>query len=150
MTARAGSTRDGGQAELTEAAAARPAPALTRSHTFLATADQARPARQFLAATLNGSALTGDALICLSELVTNSICHSNSARPGGAFTVRARLWPGLLRVEAEDEGAPWAHGHHDDGQSGRGLLIVSQLATAWGISGNGATSRTVWFEMTHP
>jgi hypothetical protein len=30
---------------------------------------------------------------------------------------------------------------------GRGLLIVSQLAGAWGRDGSGAVGWTVWFEM---
>lgn len=120
------------------------------SRTFPATADQARPARQFLAAILTDSPLTGDALICLSELVTNAICHSNSTQPGGTFTVRASLHTHSLRVEVQDQGGPWTRRHHNDGQGGRGLLIVSQLATTWDITGDGATSRTVSFEMTRP
>ena len=103
-------------------------------------------ARRFLAANLNGSAPTGDALICLSELVTNAIRHSNSRRPGGTFTVRASAGHGRLRVEIEDQGGPWRPRQGADGQGGRGLLVVDQLTTAWGISGNG-TARVVWFEM---
>lgn len=150
MTAQTGSTRPGGHADLSVGAAARPAPAPTQSRTFPAAADQARPARQFLAAILNDSPLTGDALACLSELAANAIIHSNSRNPGGTFTVCVTLAPGWLRVEVEDQGGPWAPDHDDGGQNGRGLLIVSQLATTWDISGHGATSRTVWFEMTRP
>ena len=93
---------------------------------------------------------TGAALICLSELVTTAICHSNSARPGGTFTIRASLHDGSLRAEVEDQGGPWAHSPHSDGQSGRGLLIVSRLATTWGISGDGASARVVWFTLDRP
>src|SRR5438552_11916124 len=107
MVAPADSSRGGGPADLAVATAARPPPALTQSHTFPATADQARMARRFLAANLNGSAPTGDALICLSELVTNAIRHSNSRRPGGTFTVRASAGHGRLRVEVEAQGGPW-------------------------------------------
>ncbi|HVD03699.1 MAG TPA: ATP-binding protein [Candidatus Dormibacteraeota bacterium] len=121
-----------------------------RSCTFEAIPSRVREARSFLAAVLNDSPLTGDALICLSELVTNSICHSNSARPGGTFTVRVSLDGRSLRVEVEDQGGPWAHDHHNDGQSGRGLLIVSQLATTWDISGNATSARVVWFTLDCP
>lgn len=150
MTARTGSTFGDGHARLSVAAVVRPAPALTQSRAFPATTDQARAARQFLAAVLHGCALADDALACLSELAANALMHSNSRNPGGTFTVRVGLHGGRLRVEVEDQGGVWQQGHHNDGQSGRGLLIVSQLATAWDISGDGATSRTVWFEMTRP
>ena len=150
MAARAGSTHGSGHADLTTAAAARPAPALTQSRTFPATADQTRAARQFLAAILNDSPLTDDALACLSELAANALIHSNSRHPDGTFTVRVSLHGRRLRVEVEDQGGPWVQGHHHDGLSGRGLLIVSQLATTWDICGDGGTSRTVWFEMTRP
>lgn len=33
---------------------------------------------------------------------------------------------------------------------GRGLLIVSQLACEWGISGDSQTGRTAWFEIACP
>ena len=39
----------------------------TRSRSFLATADQVREARQFLAEVLDGIPLAADALTCLSE-----------------------------------------------------------------------------------
>ena len=120
------------------------------ARTFEALPSRVGDARRFLASILSDSSLTGDALICLSEIATNAVLHSNSGQPHGAFTVRVSLGKSTLRVEVEDQGGPWAHGYHNDGQSGRGLLIVSQLATTWDISGDGTTSRTVWFEMTHP
>ncbi len=125
-------------------------PRFARSCTFEAVPSRVREARSFLAAILNDSPLADDALICLSELVTNAIRHSNSARSGGTFTVRVSLHDGSLRVEVEDQGGSWAHDHHHDGQSGRGLLIVSQLATTWDISGDGTSARVVWFTLDCP
>jgi anti-sigma regulatory factor (Ser/Thr protein kinase) len=107
-------------------------------------------ARRFLACLLNGSPLAGDAQTCRSELATNAICHSNSALPGGTFTVRVHLHGHSLRVDVEDQGGPWAPVRHNGEQNGRGLLIVSQLATTWGIKGDGTTIGTVSFEMTRP
>jgi anti-sigma regulatory factor (Ser/Thr protein kinase) len=103
-------------------------------------------ARQFLARALGDCPLAGDALACLSELATNSVLHSNSRRPEGSFTVRARLCPAGLRVEVEDEGGPWQRRPGPDGQCGRGLVIVGALASDWSTAGDG-TSRTVWFEL---
>ncbi|SRR6266568_81088 len=124
-----------------------PAP-FTWSRSFPATPDQVPQARRFLADILNGSLLTPDALLCLSELVTNAIEHSHSSRPGGRFTVRASVRSGSLRVEVEDEGGPWQPPSKYDTQRGRGLIIVGQLARDWNITGDRTTApRTVWFEI---
>jgi hypothetical protein len=49
-------------------------------------------------------------------------------------------------VEVEDEGGPWRPGGGQNGQSGRGLAIVGQLASRWGRDDCG-DPRTVWFEI---
>jgi anti-sigma regulatory factor (Ser/Thr protein kinase) len=121
----------------------------TWTRSFPATPDQVGEARRFLAAILDDSPITGDALTCLSELAANAVLHSNSRRPGGYFAVRARLHPGMLRVEVEDEGGPWESRHQPDGQRGRGLAIVEGLSSQWSISGDGTGTRTVWFETIH-
>ena len=117
----------------------------TFTRSFPATADQVRDARRFLAQALGDCPLAGDALACLSELAANSVLHSNSRRPGGCFTVRARLYPQGLRVEVEDEGGPWQRPGPDE-QCGRGLVIVGALASDWSMASDG-TGRTVWFEL---
>lgn len=118
----------------------------TFTRSFSATADQVRDARRFLSQALGDCPLAGDALACLSELAANSVLHSNSRRPGGCFTVRARLHPAGLRVEVEDEGGPWQRGPGPEDQCGRGLVIVGALASDWSMAGDG-TGRTVWFEL---
>jgi anti-sigma regulatory factor (Ser/Thr protein kinase) len=133
-----------------------PHPAISQSHprqatprwsaTIPATPDQVSRARHQLAAFLNGSPVAEDALLCLSELVTNAILHSHSARPGGVLTVTAILTPGRLRVEVQDDGGPWQPPTTSDGLRGRGLAIVAALAR-WGITGDGTGRRTVWFEL---
>lgn len=115
------------------------------SRTFPATADQVPQARRFLAALLDGSPSADDALICLGELACNALQHSRSGRPGGTFTVRATLTTATLRVAVEDEGGPWTPCPGPDDQHGRGLLIVSGLARAWGRTGGSSIGRTVWF-----
>jgi anti-sigma regulatory factor (Ser/Thr protein kinase) len=72
------------------------------SRTFPATPEHTGHARRFLAAILNGSPLTPDAVACLAELANNAIVHSASRHPGGTFTVRAHTSPAGLRVEVED------------------------------------------------
>ncbi len=96
-----------------------------------------------------------DALLCVSELVTNAVLHSRSGQPGGWFAVRATVRAGSVRVEVADEGGPWRRERDGDGQNGRGLLIVGEMAGRWGREDgagrwgreDGAGRRTVWFEM---
>jgi anti-sigma regulatory factor (Ser/Thr protein kinase) len=145
------------------------APPLAWSRAFPATPAQAREARRFLAAILDGRPAADEAILCLSELVTNATVHSHSGG-GGHYTVRAELHERHLRVEVQDEGGPWAWprggsngvvvptllqvqqrgAHHlteADERHGRGLLIVSRLARDWGRHGSSAAGWTVWFEM---
>lgn len=120
---------------------------VTTTRTFPATPDQVSAARRFLARFAEGFPAAGDALLCLSEVATNAIQHSRSARPGGQFIVHVTLAPGRLRVEVEDEGGPWQPParHHDHG--GRGLAILTGL-THWGITIGGNGHRAIWFEIT--
>ena len=122
---------------------------LAWSRAFPATPEQAREARRFLARILDGRPAADDAILCLSEMAANATIHSNSCRPGGYFTVRAEMRGDRLRVEVHDEGGPWTVPPPDGVQHGHGLHIISQLAHAWGISGDSDTGWTVWFEAAH-
>jgi serine/threonine-protein kinase RsbW len=121
------------------------APQTTWSRAFPATPQQVGEARRFLAAILDGRAAADDAVLCLSELASNAVLHSRSATPGAQFTIRATLKNDQLRVEVSDDGGPWHWPDGDDDQHGRGLVIVSHLATAWGRAGTPDTGWTVWF-----
>jgi serine/threonine-protein kinase RsbW len=112
------------------------APLLAWSRVFPAVPAQVREARQFLSAILDGRPATDDSILCLSELVTNATVHSRSSEPDGHFSVRVHLDGGCLRVEVSDQGGPWAQPAQTDERNGRGLLIVDQLARAWGRTGN--------------
>jgi len=126
-------------------------PPLAWSRTYPGRADHVGEARRFLASVLDGRAAAYEAVLCLSELAANAVTHSNSRNPGGLFTVRAAVRHGdSVRVEVEDQGGPWIKPSCADGQHGRGLLIVSQLATDWGVSGNCQAGWIVWFEIACP
>lgn len=82
-----------------------------------------------------------------SELVTNAIVHA-----GTAVTLRVSLEPGgrCGRIEVHDDVALGARGlggrrPHRPGQatSGRGLSIVSSLASEWGVRRD-CLGKTVW------
>ena len=124
------------------------APLISWSRDFHAVPEQAREARRFLGTILDGRANADDALLCLSELVTNATMHSNSRHAGGQITVRVQLHGSRLRVEVTDQGGPWiAHPSDPAGLHGRGLVILSRLAHTWGRIGNPSAGWTAWFEM---
>jgi anti-sigma regulatory factor (Ser/Thr protein kinase) len=122
------------------------APPLVWSHTFPAAAAQIGEARRFLAGILGDLPTADDAVLCLSELATNATVHSHS-RDGGHYTVRVELHSQHLRVAVHDQGGPWTPPGDGDEHHGRGLLIVSRLATSWGRDGHAAVGWTVWFQM---
>ena len=136
----------------TPRATAAPMPVSLRGHRrFPGRADQVREARQFLSRLLGSFPATDDAVLCLSELASNAVLHSNSGKPGGTFVVRADIRQGsCLHVEISDQGGPWSHPVRADGQHGRGLLIVGHVARDWGVIGDGQQGWTVWFEISHP
>jgi anti-sigma regulatory factor (Ser/Thr protein kinase) len=122
------------------------APPLVWSRSFPAAAAQIGQTRRFLAGILGDLPAAGDAVLCLSELATNATMHSRS-RDGGHFTVRVELHVQRLHVAVHDQGGPWARPSGADERHGRGLLIVSRLATSWGRDGQSTEGWTVWFEM---
>jgi anti-sigma regulatory factor (Ser/Thr protein kinase) len=115
---------------------------------FPATASQITRARHFLASFLADSPLAADALLCLSEVASNSVIHSNSRSEGGNFSVSVeRYEDGHFRVEVEDQGGSWIERTKPEGQMSLGLRIVGQLARKWGIKNASDSARTVWFEV---
>jgi serine/threonine-protein kinase RsbW len=123
------------------------APLIGWSRAFPATPAQVREARQFLTGILDGHPATNDAVLCLSELVTNATIHSRSRQPGGHFRVRVETHASHVRVEVTDQGGPWAQSRPHDDQNGRGLLIVAQLARDFGRCGDERAGWTVWSEI---
>lgn len=90
------------------------------SRVFPGQPDQVREARAFLRGVLGGCPVADTALLVCSELASNAVQHSRSARPGGAFTVRARLRPGAWAwIEVQDEGGRWAAGKQRSDERGR-------------------------------
>jgi serine/threonine-protein kinase RsbW len=122
------------------------APPLVSSRTFPADPAQIREARSFLAGMLGDLPEADDAVLCLSELATNATLHSRS-RDGGHYTLRVELHSRHLRVSVHDQGGPWTPPGDGDEHHGRGLLIVSRLASSWGRDGQSTDGWTVWFEM---
>jgi anti-sigma regulatory factor (Ser/Thr protein kinase) len=128
--------------------AARPVQAWTR--VFPARPEQVRWARKFLTAAVGGCPVADDAALCLSELAGNSVLHSASSRPGGAFTVNVAIRHGdYVRIEVRDEGGPWDERPWTDGRA-HGLAIVRALAAESGIDGDAATGWIGWARFDWP
>lgn len=84
-----------------------------------------------------------DAALVLSELVTNAVLHGRTP-----LSVLLRLTGDVLRVEVADDSAigPSFSMLDPTAVTGRGLLLVSELADAWGIEPRG-TGKAVWCEL---
>ena len=112
--------------------------------TFPGRPDQIRHARQCLAEMLDGCPVADDAVLCLSELASNSVIHSDSGKPGGAFTVRTEIRDGeYVRLEVHDGGGRWLGRRHTDGRA-HGLAIVRDVAADSGVGGDALTGWIAW------
>jgi anti-sigma regulatory factor (Ser/Thr protein kinase) len=84
------------------------------------------------------------AMLIVSELVTNAIVHSGSAVIGCTLM----LSRDLLRVEVTDQGTgrtvPVVRHAATDDMTGRGLMLVSTVAEAWGACPAVPWGWTVW------
>ena len=111
--------------------------------TYPAEPGQVRVARAALAGWLGGRPLTDEVILVASEFATNAVLHSDSGR-GGAFTLRAEVRQGRIRIEVEDAGGPWRGGVRDDGRP-HGFDVVAAIAGAgnWGIDGDNR-GRVAW------
>ena len=114
----------------------------TCAMTFPGRPESAAAARRWAARCLPmGCPAAADVVLCVSELVTNSVMHSRSGLvPGGTVRVRIAAAPGVwVRIEVRDDGpADWslcasggAAAVTEPGElasGGRGLWLVRELA----------------------
>ncbi|MDX2646991.1 SpoIIE family protein phosphatase [Streptomyces sp. PA03-1a] len=95
------------------------------------------------------SAMADDEELLVSEVVTNGLVHGDSD-----VYVYVHKYPECIRVEVRDSDPHLAQPvtvprDEDQAEGGRGLVIVSALASAWGNSPSGR-GKTVWFELPMP
>jgi anti-sigma regulatory factor (Ser/Thr protein kinase) len=84
------------------------------------------------------------ASLLVSELVTNAIVHARTD-----VEVRLVTDEHMLRAEVSDGNPTFPIPRRPIGLAGtgRGLLMMDDLASRWGVSPSGA-GKTVWFELT--
>ena len=113
---------------------------------------QARHVRAALSPLLDGFPRADHALLVTSELAANAAVHSNSAAPGGQFTVRAEVYcADYVWIEVEDQGGPWAS-RQDCDDYAHGLDLIDALAGTgnWGIDGDAEHGHIVWARLDWP
>ena len=82
--------------------------------------------------------------LLVTELVTNAILHARTP-----LQPRDRDAPRSVRVCVEDSSpqTPEVHHYGTDAVTGRGLALVEQLASSWGVDTT-PTGKVVWCEIT--
>ncbi len=89
--------------------------------------------------------LTEDARLIVSELVTNMVRHA----PHGGY-LKLMAGPDRVRITMTDHGDGDIAARRPDphAASGRGLLIVQEVAAAWGVEqGPDDRGHTVWCDL---
>lgn len=114
-------------------------------------ADQTSPreARRFIRDFCTAAELSEEvcevAALLTSELVTNAVRYG-----GSSAVLEAHLPDGALRVSVADEnpGLPVAgEAPNLTAESGRGVVLVSTLASRWGVERLPDGGKAVWFEL---
>jgi anti-sigma regulatory factor (Ser/Thr protein kinase) len=104
-------------------------------------------AREFVRDTLRqwGLGEPDEALLVVTELAANAVLHA-----GSTYQVRLSSSPGLLRIEVSDDdpGTPEPQPFSSTAESGRGIVLVSAIATSWGIETNGGAGKVTWAELS--
>jgi anti-sigma regulatory factor (Ser/Thr protein kinase) len=92
--------------------------------------------------------LEEDAVLLVSELVTNAVRHAVDTGAIGLELTSARTW---LRVEVQDGDPCWREMDRldDCDESGFGFVLVDSLADRWGVRRVSA-GKAVWAEFDAP
>jgi CheY-like chemotaxis protein len=90
------------------------------------------------------SSVVDDALLVVSELVTNAVVHADSEAE-----LSMALSAEILRIEVADSGVdtPDPHLAGDDDEHGRGLLLIAVLSAAWGTESRAEGGKVVWADL---
>ncbi|OUC99280.1 ATP-binding protein [Streptosporangium minutum] len=125
---------------------------------FYGVPQSASDARHWVLKVLSAHiAASGEALetveLLVSEVVTNSILHSDSGHPDEIITVGVGLGERLVHVEVMDKGStvnvPQMRPVDGDSLSGRGLAWVDFLSSGWGTDYDPEIGRAVWVQLTY-
>ncbi|MCW2748035.1 MAG: hypothetical protein JWP10_1177 [Nocardioidaceae bacterium] len=96
----------------------------------------------FLTVNHVSSPVIDDALIVLSEMLANAVCHGGP-RPDGKLAVAWELRPPVLELHVADGGDGGSFEPQifdEDSLSGRGLAIINKVAKRWWVDDFDGTS----------
>lgn len=116
-----------------------------------ADADSVRDARGFvrraLRSRVNAAAIVDDAILIVSELLTNVVLHGRDDFEPEAM-IKLIVIETRLRIEVHDASplVPVQRAASDNEERGRGLMIVDTLADRWGWEPT-ADGKFVWCEL---
>jgi len=116
--------------------------------TFAPNASEVFSARHFVACVLESWGVELEDLpLLVSELATNAVLHARSD-----FEVTVIRYHRRVRVEVFDQNTrlPSFAVAPTDAYSGRGLMLLRGLATAWGVESHSDIGKTIWFEVATP
>jgi anti-sigma regulatory factor (Ser/Thr protein kinase) len=116
--------------------------------TFAPDPSEVFSARHFVSSALEKWGIECDDLALLvSELATNAVLHARSD-----FEVAIIRLGRRVRVEVFDQNTrlPSFVVAPPDAYSGRGLMLLRQLAIAWGVEPHSDVGKTIWFELDLP
>lgn len=89
------------------------------------------------------------ALLVLSELLTNAVVHGRVS-PGREIETWFRLEVGALRIRVDDACERWPSVSPRSDEGGRGLPLVAELSTSWGVSNRVGVGKSVWAVLAVP
>ncbi len=107
----------------------------------------ARQARRFVTEALASwslDAVTDEAVLLTSEVVTNALLHTGT----GQIQLRLVLLPDGVRIEIVDDSPTLPRPRHysADAGTGRGLALVEAASRSWGARPT-ERGKVVWFEI---
>ena len=109
-----------------------------------------RAARHWVMHTVAGEGVVGSCNqvieLLTGELVSNAVQHGPA---GGDLRIGVGIDGAMVRVSVRDEGAgqPRLEALDVTAPSGRGLVLVEVLSSAWGTVIHADGGKTVWFEV---
>lgn len=119
----------------------------TTQRFFDARPESVRQARAFTTEALTEWGLLGrveDIRLCVSELASNALVHGTA--PGHGFLLKLDADEEVVRVEVHDSRRRHPEARHVAGTdtSGRGLILVNELADGWGVEDRIPLGKVVW------
>ena len=116
--------------------------------TFAPNPSEVFAARHFVAFVLERWGMEIEDLpLLVSELATNAVLHARSD-----FEVTVIRMHRCVRVEVFDQNTrlPTFAVAPTDAYSGRGLMLLRELSTNWGVESHSDVGKTIWFEVNAP